>query len=88
MFREDNEIKKGRVNAVFPSLFNLAENSTTSKLTKIIRANIHAPPEIRNRYSARSERYGAVTELSLHRELSVFEGCARSGHSTATENHH
>jgi hypothetical protein len=84
LFREDNEIKKGRVNAVSPSLFNLAENSTTSKLTKIIRANIHAPPEIRNRYSARSERYGAVTELSLHRELSVFEGCARSGHSTGT----
>jgi hypothetical protein len=84
LLREDKDIRKGRINAVFPSLFNLAESSTTNKLTKIIRANINAKPEIQKRYSARSERYGAVTELALHRELSVFEGCARTGHSTGT----
>ncbi|KAG7337096.1 hypothetical protein IV203_011161 [Nitzschia inconspicua] len=65
-------------------VFNTVESSTSRKLTAAIRSTISGPPDVKNRYSARSLRYGAITELALHRELSVFAGCARSGHSTGT----
>ncbi|KAG7345613.1 hypothetical protein IV203_033144 [Nitzschia inconspicua] len=84
LMRTDEEIKPGKVNVVFPSIFNTVESSTSRKLTAAIRSTISGPPDVKNRYSARSLRYGAITELALHRELSVFAGCARSGHSTGT----
>ncbi|KAG7372875.1 hypothetical protein IV203_033599 [Nitzschia inconspicua] len=84
LMRTDEEIKQGKVNVVFPSIFNTVESSSSRKLTAAIRSTISGPPDVKNRYSARSLRYGAITELALHRELSVFAGCARSGHSTGT----
>jgi hypothetical protein len=84
LMRTERQVGQGRVNAVFPSLFETSEAGTTRKLTRVIRNALCGSSEVKNRYSARSLRYGAMTELALHRELSIFEGCARSGHSTGT----
>ncbi|KAG7370269.1 hypothetical protein IV203_028015 [Nitzschia inconspicua] len=84
LMRTDEEIKRGKVNVVFPSLINRVESSTSRKLTAAIRSTISGPPDVKNRYSALSLRYGAITELAPHRELIVFAGCARSWHSTGT----
>jgi hypothetical protein len=53
-------------------------------MTSIIRENLPegCPDKITKSLSIKSSRQGGITELALHRGMTVFDACARSGHST------
>ncbi|KAG7369287.1 hypothetical protein IV203_032030 [Nitzschia inconspicua] len=46
------------------------------------------PDNIKSRITSRSLRDAGITELAAHVSLSIYESCARSGHSTGTTQDH
>jgi len=86
LYRSEEDVKKGRMNMVFPSLMNVHEKSTTRQLTTILQSNLPStcPQKIRKSYTARSLRKGTITELTTDGRMTSFDVCARSGHSTGT----
>lgn len=71
---------------LFPNLHSLADSGVSKKVTTIIRENLKmgCPKPIKDSFSAKSIRKGAITELSLHRNMDTLDVCGRSGHSTGT----
>jgi hypothetical protein len=90
LFRSEDEIKEGRLNVVFPSLLNVNDRSTTTQVTKIIQANLptSCPLELKKTYTATSIRKGVITALACDGRLTIFDVCARTGHSTGTSVDH
>ena len=86
LFRGDDEDGRALLNSVFPDLYQMKDSSVTSKLTTIIRDNlpVSCPMEIKSLFTAKSMRQAAITQMSIHPELGLFDTCARSGHSTGT----
>ena len=72
--------------AVFPSLHSIQDKAVAKKITAAIRK--YMPPllrkESKDKLTSRSLRQGAITELSIHSAITLFQVCARSGHSTGT----
>jgi hypothetical protein len=42
------------------------------------------PPNINQSFTAKSLHQGSIRELTLHSDITVFQACARTGHSTKT----
>jgi hypothetical protein len=86
LWRDDDQIAKGKMNAVFPSLHSVRPDGVGKKMAKKIRDNLPAgvPDEISKRFTAKSTRIGGITTLCKHKDMNVLRVCARSGHSTGT----
>jgi hypothetical protein len=84
--RNEDQIRKGQMNSVFPSLQDVSTNTVAKKITGIIRGAFPdgVDDKIRKRYSARSLRKGMITEMCMSSLITLLEVCARSGHSTGT----
>jgi hypothetical protein len=71
---------------VFPSLHRFKDGYVAKLLTQHIRDSL--PPSankpIKDSFSAKSCRKGAITQMAMHPDIGIFESCARSGHSTGT----
>jgi hypothetical protein len=82
LFRTASQVDDGLENVVFPSLHRIRDDGVSDKITKIIRDNLPAivPEDIRKQHSAKSLRKGAITELSLHKDMNEFSVTACSGH--------
>jgi len=68
--------------AVFPS----PRCAVAKKITAAIRNYLPAllSKESKDKFSSRSLCQGAITELSMHSAITLFQACARSGHSMGT----
>ena len=86
LHREDKDIKKGLQNKVFPALNLMTLGSVASLVTNIIRDNFptECPQDMIMSYSSKSCRHGAITECANSGQLTIFDVCGRSGHSTGT----
>jgi hypothetical protein len=67
---------------VFPSLHDCRNDGVSALITKVIRENLPAavPEDIRKQHSAKSLRKGAITELSLQKDMNECLITAQSGH--------
>jgi hypothetical protein len=83
LFRSEEQIEQGKLNAVFVRLHQLQDASVAGKLAAAIQSNIpdNVLEEIRKLFTGKSLRKGAITELSMNSGLSIFNLSARSGHS-------
>ena len=72
--------------AVFSSLHSIQDAAVAKKITAAIRKYLPASlsKESKDKFSSRSLHQGAITELSMHSAITLFQACARSGHSTGT----
>ena len=86
LHREDQDIKRGLQNMVFPVLHLMSLGSVASLLTNTIRDNFpnECPKDMVMSYSSKSCRHGAITECANSGQLTIFDVCGRSGHSTGT----
>eukprot|EP00956_Cyclotella_meneghiniana_P002525 scaffold2885_cov62-Cyclotella_meneghiniana.AAC.2 len=86
LFRSTEDIEKGKMNAVFPSLHQVQDKAVAKKLTNAIRDNLpdDIPKHVRDRFSAKSLRKGGTTTVSMVGGLSIFNVSSRTGHSTGT----
>jgi hypothetical protein len=81
--RDEDQVRKGQMNSLFPSLQDVSNNTVTKKLTTAIRSSLDGVPnDIRKKFSARSLRKGMITEIAMTSFITIIEVCARSGHST------
>lgn len=86
LYRSADAIKKGNEKAVFPCLYETANNYVSTKISNIIKDNLPAgtPDNIKKLFSAKSLRIGGVSTLIHHPEMTTLQACARSGHATGT----
>jgi len=86
LYRTQEQIEKSLSKVVFPSLYNIGDASVARKLTVGVRKYLPVSPrkELRDSFSSRLLRLGHITELTMHPEVTLFQLCARSGHSTGT----
>jgi hypothetical protein len=84
LYRTPRQMAAGHHNYLFPMLHATATGKVTDKVTDVIRGTLpsNSPPEVVRAFSAKSERSGAVTQLSLTPFCGIFEVAARSGHKT------
>ena len=86
LHRSPEKLKSALSNYVCPSLHATSDSKVTTKLTDVLRAAI-ADLVLNNHgkvFSAKSLRKGAISTLTVHDQLGVFDVAARSGHSTQT----
>jgi hypothetical protein len=71
---------------VFPSLHRFKDGYVVKLLTQHIRDSLtpSANKPIKESFSVKSCRKGAITQMAMHPDIGIFEACARSGHSTGT----
>lgn len=88
LFRSEKQIADNMLNKVFPNLHCIQNTSVTTKITEVIRSNLPPglTPEEKLKYSAKSLRQAAITQLSIHPSINIFTANARIGHSTGTNN--
>jgi hypothetical protein len=86
LYRNEDQIKNNLSMVVFPSLHSIQDAAVAKKITAAIRKYLPASlsKESKDKFSSRSLRQGAITELSMHSAITLFQACARSGHSTGT----
>ena len=86
LYRTQEQIEKSLSKVVFPSLYNIGDASVARKLTVGVRKYLPVSlrKELRDSFSSRSLRLGPITELTMHPEVTLFQLCAWSGHSTGT----
>jgi hypothetical protein len=62
------------------------DESITKKITAVIRQNLHkdCPLNIKQSFTAKSLSQGSIGELTLHSDITVFQACDRTVHSTNT----
>jgi hypothetical protein len=82
LFRTASQVENGLENVVFPSLHDRRDDGVSALITKVIRVNLPAavPEDTRKQHSAKSLRKGAITKLSLHKDMNECLITARSGH--------
>ena len=85
-----NKKSTGVSDFVFPKLHKLRDKSISKTLTTVIRDNLPTttPPKLKKSFSSKSVRKGGIGELSMHRDVSFFESCVRSGHSIGSNQDH
>jgi hypothetical protein len=83
LFRSELQRDDGKMNAVFPNLQGLLDSSVCRKIANAIRSNLpdHIPDDVRKKFSGRSLRKGAITELSMRTGLTITNMSARTGHA-------
>lgn len=81
-----DQLKSATALSIFLNLHNLNDSSVSRKLTDVIRGFLPADyhVEIKNGYSVKSLRKGAVTQMAMHPVLNAMDMCSRSGHNTGT----
>ncbi len=86
LYRNEDQIKKNLSMAVFPSLHSIQDVAIAKKITAAIRKYLPAllSKENKDKFSSRSLCQGAITELSMHSAITLFQACSRPGHSTGT----
>ena len=86
LVRSSEEVKMGLTQVVFPDLYKIKKESVPKKITAAIRNNLpdNTPTHVIELFSGRSIRQGSITEAFLNPDVSLAQGCARSGHSTGT----
>ena len=84
LYRDTEALHNGLGNYLFPSLHGMDDKSVSSAITNVIRRCLppRTPSSIKNQFSAKSLRQGAVNDLASHSDIGLFDTCARSGHST------
>mmetsp|Transcript_10357 Transcript_10357/g.17598 ORF Transcript_10357/g.17598 Transcript_10357/m.17598 type:complete len:493 (+) Transcript_10357:230-1708(+) len=81
--RDEDQVRKGQMNAVFPNLQVGSNNNVTKKLTNAIRSSLDGVPnDTRQKYSAKSIRKGMITEIAMASFITLFMVVARTGHAT------
>lgn len=88
LYRSEEQIKNGLQYAVFPDLHKYKDNYVTTVVGKWVKQGLDSMnrevpgiDSMTKMFSAKSCRVGAVNELALHSLITVFNVCARSGHS-------
>lgn len=88
LWRDNNLMVSGRGDFMYPDLLQVRDRGVARKLTEVIRACLvldeGVPVSERNSFSCTSLRRAAITELSVHRDVGLFEATGRTGHSTQT----
>ena len=86
LYRNKDQIKNNLSIAVFPSLHSIQDAAIAKKITAAIRKYLPAllSKESRDKISSRSLHQGAITKLSMHSAVTLFQACAHSGHTTRT----
>ena len=90
LLRFQEHMDNGTVSAVFPDLHTIRQDSVAGKVTTAIRSVLPKglPPKVVASMSSKSLRGAAVTTMSIHPQLGIFEVVARSGHSTGVNIDH
>ncbi len=86
LYWNEDQVKKNLAVVVFPSLHYIQDGAVAKKITAVIRKYLPAllTKESKDKFSSRSLHQDAVTELSMHSAVTLFQACAQSGHSTGT----
>lgn len=86
LFRTREQIHRSLGNYLFPDLHNISNDRVTGEVSKVIKKALpnNMPSEIKNQYSAKATRKGAVSTMAVHPQCGIFETCARTGHKTGT----
>jgi len=86
LFRSREQIQRSLGNYLFPDLHNISNDRVTTEVGKVIKKSLpnNIPTEIKNQFSAKSTRKGAVSTMAVHPQCGIFETCARTGHKTGT----
>ena len=84
LFRHPDQLKKSLGNYLFPDLHSMPDKSVTTAVTAVIRGCLptNIPASAKAHLSAKSTRYGAVSQMAVHPQCDLFETVARSGHAT------
>ena len=82
--RDDAEFGPAR-NFVFPHLHNMKRENVAVRMTTIIRSAIDVETR-KKAYTSRSTRKGQMGELRMHRDISLEEQYAHSGHTHPSMN--
>ena len=92
LIRSTEQKKPGKENHVFPSLYSTKTNGVAKKMANVLRAMIkfvvgeRCPASVikslKKKFTGKSLRQGSITTAAYRGLLSIFELCARSGHST------
>jgi hypothetical protein len=71
---------------VFPDLHKINDSSVTKKLSETIRKFIpkSVSKDVRNSFSAKSMRKGAINYMAAHTSTDFYESHVRSGHALGT----
>jgi len=87
LYHNQHQINNNLRNKVFPNLHSIHNNTVTNKITNAIRDNLTPlDKKEQHKYSAKSLRCAAITELSMHKEINIYSANACTGHSTGTSN--
>ena len=68
----------------------MRDDSISTKLTKIIRDNLPDGVEgkLKKSFSSKSLRKGGISELAAHKDITMFDSIARTGHSLGNSQDH
>lgn len=90
LVRSQEHTDNGTLSAVFPDLHMIRQNSVAGRVTSAIRSVLPRglPPKIVSSLSSKSLRGAAVTTMSIHQQLGLFDVVARTGHSTGVNIDH
>lgn len=88
LHRSEEQIDNGFQHAVFPDLQKYSDNYITTlvgnwmkKGLEWCKEEVNGIEDFTKKFSAKSCRMGAVNELACHPLITVFNVCARTGHS-------
>ena len=86
MYCNEDQIKNNVSMAAFPFLHSIQNAAVAKRITAAIRKYMPTllSKESRDKFSSRSLRQDAITQLSMHSRITLFQACARSGHTTGT----
>ena len=86
LHRTDAQKKRGIEHTVYPSLYNVHNNSVAKKISKVLKQQIVEKlgqdwTEL-DKISSKSLRSGAITQMSMFPSISIFQVACKSGHSS------
>jgi hypothetical protein len=86
LYQNEDQIKKNLSMAVFPSLHSIQDAAIAKKITAAIRNYLFVSlsKENKDKFSSGSLCQGAITKLSAHSIITLFQACSWLGHSTGT----
>ena len=86
MYCNEDQIKNNVSMAAFPFLHSIQNAAVAKRITAAIRKYMPTllSKESRDKFSSSSLRQDAITQLSMHSRITLFQACARSGHTTGT----
>ena len=90
LFRDEDTMKRGKGNFLFPTLTNKGDSALNKFINDAIQSYLpnDLPEDLVSRFTARSLRRGAITSMCLHPGCGIFEVTGRSGHTSNTSIDH